>query len=69
MEILQKMSDPKLTKCPKCKGSSFRREIGGGIGLSFKGDGFYITDYANPPAKKEGGSSCCPCGKNKDACS
>ncbi len=36
--------------CPKC-GGQLRRKIGAGVGLVFKGSGFYITDY------KKGGSS------------
>jgi putative FmdB family regulatory protein len=37
---------PKFT-CPVCGSSQTQRRISGGIGLSFKGDGFYITDYKN----------------------
>jgi putative FmdB family regulatory protein len=42
-EEIQKMSDPALTKCPKCKGK-IKRLIGGGVGIIFKGSGFYATD-------------------------
>ncbi len=42
-EVFQNMSDPPLTKCPKC-GGSVRRLIGGGLGIIFKGSGFYVTD-------------------------
>jgi putative FmdB family regulatory protein len=42
-EIIQSMSAPALTKCPKCKGR-IRRIIGGGMGVIFKGSGFYSTD-------------------------
>lgn len=40
----QKITDKALTICPKCKGK-LRRLITGGVGLIFKGSGFYITDY------------------------
>lgn len=43
-EYFQKMSDEPLQKCPKCQGK-VQRMIGAGIGLIFKGSGFYITDY------------------------
>ncbi len=60
MEAFQKMTDAHLMKCPKCSKETLRRGPGGGIGLSFKGPGFYVNDYghAEPPA--------CPCGKGKE---
>jgi putative FmdB family regulatory protein len=42
-EILQSISSDSLTQCPKCKGL-IRRLIGGGMGVIFKGSGFYTTD-------------------------
>ncbi|MBN2051024.1 MAG: zinc ribbon domain-containing protein [Spirochaetales bacterium] len=45
-EQFQKMSDPPLTECPAC-GGSVRRLIGGGLGVIFKGSGFYVTDNKN----------------------
>jgi putative FmdB family regulatory protein len=50
-ERVQKMTDPPLKRCPKCKGA-VRRKIGGGAGLIFKGSGFYITDYRSEGYKK-----------------
>lgn len=43
-EAFQKMSDPPLKFCPKCK-APVRRLIGAGAGIIFKGSGFYATDY------------------------
>lgn len=43
-ELLQKLSDPPLEKCPEC-GSTVRKVVSA-AGLQFKGSGFYITDYA-----------------------
>jgi len=43
-EAFQKMSDLPLTNCPHCSGP-VQRIIGAGMGLIFKGSGFYITDY------------------------
>jgi putative FmdB family regulatory protein len=42
-EIQQSILADPLTKCPKCKGL-IRRLIGGGMGIIFKGSGFYTTD-------------------------
>ncbi|MCK4673707.1 zinc ribbon domain-containing protein [candidate division WOR-3 bacterium] len=43
-EEFQKITDEPLKKCPKCR-SKLRRIITGGVGLIFKGNGFYVTDY------------------------
>ena len=60
-EEIQKMSDPVLTKCPKCKGK-LKRLIGSGLGVIFKGSGFYVTDNRKSSAgtagaKKDGDSA------------
>ena len=43
-EILQRLSDPSMTACPACWGPV--RKCISASGLSFKGSGWYITDYA-----------------------
>jgi len=43
-EAFQKMNDLPLSQCPEC-GGPVQRLIGAGMGLIFKGSGFYITDY------------------------
>jgi putative FmdB family regulatory protein len=62
-EKLQKMSDKPIKKCPKCAGST-KRLIGKGIGVIFKGPGFYATDYKRAAPS---GRTCCgrdePCEK------
>lgn len=74
-EQLQKITDPPLKKCPTC-GGHVRRLISSGVGLIFKGSGFYCTDYKNKSDKegsKKGQSnqnkppSCqnCPASKNR----
>lgn len=54
-EELQNMTDPKLTKCPKCGKNKLARLIGSGSGMIFKGSGFYETDYKKktPPTAKD----------------
>ena len=42
-EAFQSMLDEPLTKCPECR-SAVRRVINGGMGVIFKGSGFYSTD-------------------------
>jgi putative FmdB family regulatory protein len=44
-ELLQRMTDPAVRKCPKCTKLKVRRLISGGAGVIFKGSGFYETDY------------------------
>jgi putative FmdB family regulatory protein len=51
-EAFQKMSDPAIKLCPKCKKET-RRLIGIGAGIIFKGPGFYATDYRKKEDKKD----------------
>lgn len=51
-EYFQSMTDDPLTTCPDCKTESLRRLIGGGMGVIFKGSGFYVND-----AKKSSSTS------------
>ena len=46
----QKMTDEPLKECPKCKGE-VKRLIGAGMGILFKGTGFYTTDYRSKEYK------------------
>lgn len=43
-EAFQSITEDPLSSCPKCRGK-VRRLIGGGMGVIFKGSGFYTTDY------------------------
>lgn len=53
-EALQTMTEPRLTKCPKCGKKKLARHIGSGSGVIFKGSGFYETDYKKKsPPKSE----------------
>lgn len=53
-EQFQKMSDQPLSECPYC-GGRVRRLIGGGLGVIFKGSGFYVTD--NKSVKQAAGTT------------
>lgn len=52
-EILQRVSEPPYTHCPKCGGSM--KKLMSAPAIQFKGSGFYKTDYASSsaPAKKD----------------
>ncbi len=43
LEYFQSMSDEPLKKCPECNGK-VKRLISAGLGIIFKGSGFYVTD-------------------------
>jgi putative FmdB family regulatory protein len=45
-EIIQRISEEPLTACPKCQGKLTK--ILYPVGISFKGSGFYTTDYKAP---------------------
>jgi putative FmdB family regulatory protein len=47
----QSMSEPALTKCPKCGKKKLRRVFGTGAAILFKGSGFYQTDYRSESYK------------------
>lgn len=60
-EVQQKMTDPTLTECPAC-GQPTLRKLFSGVGIHFKGSGFYRTDSrdsksAAAPAASTSGSS------------
>ncbi len=42
-EEFKSMSAPKRQRCPECRGKVVRL-ISGGMGVHFKGSGFYIND-------------------------
>ena len=50
--VLQKISDSSLKSCKKCKGD-LKKIISGGTGMIFKGNGFYLTDYARKKEKNK----------------
>jgi len=51
-EEFQSMKADLLTVCPSCGKPALKRLMAGGVGMIFKGSGFYMTDY-----KKTGSSS------------
>jgi putative FmdB family regulatory protein len=58
LEVVQSFTDPSLTVCPECEGSL--RKLFSGVGVVFKGSGFYRTDSrasTSTPAAKPSSSS------------
>ena len=54
-EVLQKSKDKPLEKCPRCGGAVVKRVSSPAI--QFKGDGWYITDYAKKSGAAGGAKS------------
>ena len=46
-EVIQSFEDNTVPNCPECNGAT--KKVYGGIGVLFKGPGFYKTD-SRPPA-------------------
>ncbi|PPE65545.1 FmdB family zinc ribbon protein [Caldimonas caldifontis] len=43
-DVLQKISDPVLTRCPHCGAETFRKQVTA-AGFQLKGSGWYVTDF------------------------
>ncbi|MBI1370603.1 MAG: zinc ribbon domain-containing protein [Planctomycetes bacterium] len=52
VEVFQSITAKPLRKCPECGKNTFKRLIGTGAGVLFKGDGFWQTDYRSEGYKK-----------------
>jgi putative FmdB family regulatory protein len=48
-EVFQRISEEPVKKCPRC-GKPVERMISAGMGIIFKGTGFYSTDYKKSKA-------------------
>ncbi len=57
VEIIQRLSDPPYSHCPKCGGDM--KKLVSAPAIQFKGSGWYKTDYAAKPAggKSESGET------------
>jgi putative FmdB family regulatory protein len=55
LEIIQRLSDPPYSHCPKCGGDM--KKLLSAPAIQFKGSGWYKTDYASKPAAKSGDKS------------
>ncbi len=56
VEVIQRISDPPYTHCPKCSGEM--KKLISSPAIQFKGSGFYKTDYASSkPSESKSESS------------
>jgi putative FmdB family regulatory protein len=68
-EVLQKVNEPRLKKCPRCGG--LLKKVLSPPAIQFKGSGWYVTDYArnekrqNESAVKDKSKSEKPAGPKK----
>jgi putative FmdB family regulatory protein len=46
-DVLQKISDPRLTVCPACGQPTLVKQVTA-AGFQLKGSGWYVTDFRNP---------------------
>jgi len=51
------MSDSPLTQCPGCGREGLQRLIGGGLGIIFKGSGFYVNDARETVSSSSDGTN------------
>ncbi len=51
LEIIQKLSDPELSKCPACGQPELKKLISA-VGFRLKGSGWYETDFKSGDKKK-----------------
>jgi len=59
-DVIQKMSDAPLTKCPACGKETYAKQLSA-AGFQLKGNGYYVTDFKNKPATKSDTSACATC--------
>ena len=52
-DVLQKMSDSRLTVCPACGAPEFVKQLTA-AGFQLKGSGWYVTDFRGDAKAKEG---------------
>jgi putative FmdB family regulatory protein len=53
-EVIQRLDDPPLTVCPECGGAV--KKLLSAPAFQFKGEGWYVTDYARKAGGKGEGT-------------
>jgi putative FmdB family regulatory protein len=53
LETLQRLSEPRLTICPECGGEL--KKLFSAPAFQFKGEGWYVTDYARKGDDRKAG--------------
>jgi putative FmdB family regulatory protein len=59
-DVMQKISDAKLTACPGCGQETFEKQLSA-AGFQFKGNGYYATDFKDKPASPREAAPCAEC--------
>ncbi len=54
LEVMQRMSDARLTTCPTCGKESLTKLVSA-VGFQLKGTGWYETDFKGKPKTPRGG--------------
>ena len=54
-DVLQKVSDARLTACPQCGAQAFQKQVTA-AGFQLKGSGWYVTDFKGNGQKPAGDS-------------
>ena len=67
-DALQKISDPRLTTCPKCQQDSLQKLISAS-GFQLKGAGWYESDYKSKPKTARAEASVAPSAEVKSEAS
>lgn len=65
-DVLQKMSDAPLTRCPACGAEAFSKQLTA-AGFQLKGSGWYVTDFRGGNANGAGAAKSGEAGKTADA--
>ena len=55
-DVLQKLSEPALTRCPSCEAESFVKQLSAPA-FQLKGTGWYVTDFRDNGKKADGKSA------------
>ncbi len=56
LEVMQRMSDSRLTTCPTCGKESLKKLVSA-VGFQLKGTGWYETDFKGKPKAPRSGDS------------
>ncbi len=59
-EKFQAITADPIKECPECGKEEVRKLISGGMGIIFKGSGFYTTDYKNASSQNGNEAPVCP---------
>ena len=55
LEVRQSFSEDPLTDCPEGCGAGTLRKVFSGVGISFKGSGFYKNDHGSSASERKSG--------------